>query len=120
MEHTPIDRKALVRRHNMRPTDIERIIPLGNGEFCFGCDRTGLQNFGGDAMAHWAGTPSPLLKGSISTTGRKPALFTPAGSPATAATVVPPVGMRTVSLSTAIPMPPTWAGCGLSTLTELR
>ena len=35
MEYTPIDRKALVRRHNMRPTDIERIIPLGNGEFCF-------------------------------------------------------------------------------------
>ena len=63
MEHTPIDRKALVRRHNMRPTDIERIIPLGNGEFCFGCDRTGLQNFGGNAMAHWAWHTFPTPEG---------------------------------------------------------
>ena len=63
MEHTPIDRKALVRRHNMRPADIERIIPLGNGEFCFGCDRTGLQNFGGNAMSHWAWHHFPTPEG---------------------------------------------------------
>ena len=54
MNHAPIDRKALVSRHNIRPTDITRVIPLGNGETCFGCDRTGLQTFGGNTLAHWA------------------------------------------------------------------
>ena len=54
MAHTPIDRKALVARHNIRPADITRVIPLGNGETCFGCDRTGLQTFGGNTLAHWA------------------------------------------------------------------
>ena len=54
MNHAPIDRKALVSRHNIRPADITRVIPLGNGETCFGCDRTGLQTFGGNALAHWA------------------------------------------------------------------
>ena len=46
MNQAPIDRKALVSRHNIRPADITRVIPLGNGETCFGCDRTGLQTFG--------------------------------------------------------------------------
>lgn len=54
MNHAPIDRTALVSRHNIRPQDVTRVVPLGNGEFCFGCDRTGLQNFGGNALAHWA------------------------------------------------------------------
>lgn len=63
MDHTPIDRKKLVSRHNIHPKDIERIIPLGNGEFCFGCDRTGLQNFGGNAMCHWAWHSFPAPEG---------------------------------------------------------
>ena len=63
MEHTPIDRKALVTRHNIRPADITRIIPLGNGETCFGCDRTGLQTFGGNTMAHWAWHTFPVPEG---------------------------------------------------------
>ena len=29
MNHGPIDRKALVTRHNIRPADITRVIPLG-------------------------------------------------------------------------------------------
>ena len=63
MEHTPIDRKKLVTRHNIRPRVIQRIVPLGNGEFCFGCDRTGLQGFGGNAMAHWAWHTFPVPEG---------------------------------------------------------
>ena len=63
MNHAPIDRKALVTRHNIRPRDITRIIPLGNGETCFGCDRTGLQTFGGNTMAHWAWHSFPVPEG---------------------------------------------------------
>ena len=63
MAHHPIDRKALVQRHNIRPQDVTRVVPLGNGEFCFGCDRTGLQNFGGNAMAHWAWHSFPIPEG---------------------------------------------------------
>ena len=60
MKCTPIDRKTLVTRHNIRPTDITRVIPLGNGETCFGCDRTGLQTFGGNTLAHWAWHSFPV------------------------------------------------------------
>ena len=63
MNHAPIDRKTLVTRHNIRPRDITRIIPLGNGETCFGCDRTGLQTFGGNTMAHWAWHSFPVPEG---------------------------------------------------------
>ena len=63
MNHSPIDRKALVTRHNIRPADITRVIPLGNGETCFGCDRTGLQTFGGNTMAHWAWHTFPVPEG---------------------------------------------------------
>ena len=63
MNHAPIDRKALVSRHNIRPTDITRVIPLGNGETCFGCDRTGLQTFGGNTLAHWAWHAFPPAEG---------------------------------------------------------
>ena len=63
MNHGPIDRKALVTRHNIRPADITRVIPLGNGETCFGCDRTGLQTFGGNTMAHWAWHTFPVPEG---------------------------------------------------------
>ena len=63
MNHSPIDRKALVTRHNIQPADITRVIPLGNGETCFGCDRTGLQTFGGNTMAHWAWHTFPVPEG---------------------------------------------------------
>ncbi|HSE21701.1 MAG TPA: hypothetical protein VLB68_08570 [Pyrinomonadaceae bacterium] len=41
----PIDRLALVRRHNPRLRQVERLAPLsvGNGEFAFTVDVTGLQ-----------------------------------------------------------------------------
>ena len=42
-----IDRHALVTRHNPRVTQIEALASLavGNGEFAFGADATGLQTF---------------------------------------------------------------------------
>lgn len=59
-----IDRKALVSRHNITLSSIDPLVPLqvGNGEFAFSCDVTGLQTLGRtyDAavplctMAQWA------------------------------------------------------------------
>lgn len=59
----PIDRHALVTRHNIGWNDLEGQIPLGNGEFCFNADGTGLQTFGGNTMAHWAWHSFPLPEG---------------------------------------------------------
>jgi hypothetical protein len=43
----PIDRRALVERHNptLRTFDVESPLSLGNGEFAFTADVTGLQTF---------------------------------------------------------------------------
>ncbi len=38
-------------------------MPLGNGEFCFNADATGLQTFGGNSMSHWAWHSFPLPAG---------------------------------------------------------
>jgi hypothetical protein len=43
----PINRRALVTRHDIEWNDLAGQIPLGNGEFCFNADATGLQTFGG-------------------------------------------------------------------------
>jgi hypothetical protein len=59
----PIDRHALVTRHNIEWNDPTGKIPLGNGEFCFTTDGTGLQTFGGNCMAHWAWHSFPLPAG---------------------------------------------------------
>ncbi|WP_158799242.1 hypothetical protein [Pedobacter sp. L105] len=52
-----IDRKALVSRHNLHITDKESKGPtqVGNGQFAFGFDFTGLQTFNDDAntMSNW-------------------------------------------------------------------
>lgn len=61
--NTPIDRKALVSRHNITRTSGSLVVPMGNGEFCFNADRTGLQTFGGNTMAHWAWHEFPLPEG---------------------------------------------------------
>lgn len=60
---TKIDRKSLVRRHTIPLSDGNLVIPLGNGEFCFNADRTGLQTSGGNTMAHWAWHEFPLPEG---------------------------------------------------------
>lgn len=51
-----IDRRALVRRHNPVLTEWNALAPLsiGNGEFAFTCDLTGLQTF---PELHEGGTP---------------------------------------------------------------
>jgi hypothetical protein len=59
----PIDRHALVTRHNIEWDDPGGQIPLGNGEFCFSADGTGLQTLGGNTMAHWAWHSFPLPEG---------------------------------------------------------
>lgn len=61
--NTSIDRKSLVSRHNITLTGGNLVIPMGNGEFCFNTDRTGLQTFGGNTMAHWAWHEFPLPDG---------------------------------------------------------
>jgi len=60
---SPIDRYALVTRHNIKWNDVQGQIPLGNGEFCFNADGTGLQTFGGNSMAHWGWHSFPLPEG---------------------------------------------------------
>ena len=59
----PIDRHALVTRHNIEWNDRAGQIPLGNGEFCFNTDGTGLQTFGGNTMSHWGWHSFPLPTG---------------------------------------------------------
>ena len=60
---TPIDRYALVTRHNIQWNSSTGTIPLGNGEFCFNADGTGLQTFGGNTMSHWGWHSFPLPSG---------------------------------------------------------
>ncbi|MGA2662059.1 MAG: beta-galactosidase, partial [Verrucomicrobiota bacterium] len=59
----PINRHALVTRHNLEWNNLAGQIPLGNGEFCFNADATGLQTFGGSTMSHWAWHSAPLPPG---------------------------------------------------------
>ena len=67
-----IDRHALVARHNIQWDQVDGRLALGNGEFCFGVDGTGLQTFSGNTMAHWGWHRFPLPEG-----------FQPADVPAT-------------------------------------
>lgn len=61
-----IDRKALVRRHNLHLTDRSLRGPtqVGNGHFAFGFDITGLQTFNKDAntMSDWGWHKFPMNK----------------------------------------------------------
>jgi hypothetical protein len=58
-----IDRHALVTRHNISWNEVTGRLPLGNGEFCFGADGTGLQTFAGNSMSHWGWHSFPLPEG---------------------------------------------------------
>src|SRR5436190_19023927 len=68
-----IDRKALVTRHNpvMRTFDPLSPLSVGNGEFAFTADVTGLQTFPWDydktmpscTMSQWGWHTSPLPSG---------------------------------------------------------
>ncbi len=62
----PIDRHALVSRHNVVLTKFNGEAPLqvGNGEFAFGMDITGLQTFAPfNTMSQWGWNSSPLPPG---------------------------------------------------------
>lgn len=58
-----LDRHALVTRHNLEWNELAGEVPVGNGEFCFNADGTGLQTFGGATLAHWAWHSEPLPSG---------------------------------------------------------
>ncbi len=62
-DDTPIDRYALVTRHNIQWNSSTGTIPLGNGEFCFNSDGTGLETFAGNTMSHWGWHSFPLPSG---------------------------------------------------------
>ncbi len=64
-----IDRHALVSRHDLHGSDFE--IPLGNGNFAFNADGTGLETFSGNTMSHWCWHSFPLPPG-VSQTDIKP------------------------------------------------
>jgi hypothetical protein len=62
----PIDRQALVTRHNVVITALDEKAPLqvGNGQFAFGADVTGLQTFVPfSTMSHWGWHSMPLPQG---------------------------------------------------------
>ncbi len=58
-----IDRQALVARHDIDWPSLGGQIPLGNGNFAFNADGTGLQTVGGNTMSHWCWHSFPLPPG---------------------------------------------------------
>jgi len=59
----PIDRHALVTRHDIDWPSLDGQIPLGNGNFAFNADGTGLETVGGNTMCHWCWHSFPLPPG---------------------------------------------------------
>jgi hypothetical protein len=66
-----IDREALVRRHNpaIRKADALEPLSVGNGEFYFTADITGLQTF---PEFHSKGIPLCILSNWIGASGARP------------------------------------------------
>jgi hypothetical protein len=62
-DNTSIDRHALVTRHNINWSSLDGEIPLGNGNFAFNADGTGLETVGGNTMSHWCWHNFPLPPG---------------------------------------------------------
>jgi hypothetical protein len=67
----PIDRHALVARHDIDWPSLDGQIPLGNGNFAFNADGTGLETVGGNTMCHWCWHSFPLPPG-VTTNDIKP------------------------------------------------
>jgi len=59
----PIDRHAVVSRHHIVDSPLDMPLALGNGEFCFGVDGTGLQTLAGNSFSHWGKHSDPLPPG---------------------------------------------------------
>ncbi len=65
-ENHTIDRHVLVTRHNIELTALDPRCPLqvGNGEFAFNADITGLQTFHAfNTLSHWGWHSAPLPRG---------------------------------------------------------
>ena len=58
-----IDREAVVKRHCYDINSPYEITTLGNGEFAFNCDATGLQTFAGNTLSHWGWHSNDLPAG---------------------------------------------------------
>jgi hypothetical protein len=60
-----IDRHALVTRHNITLVQpaTHSVLQVGNGEFAFGLDVTGLQTTAGNTMSQWGWHSFPLPPG---------------------------------------------------------
>ena len=57
------DRYSLVSRHDIRIGDNDMWTTVGNGELCFTSDKTGLQTFSGNTLAHWGWHSFPPSEG---------------------------------------------------------
>lgn len=62
---SPIDREALVKRHDItiQQAVANSVLQVGNGEFAFGVDLTGLQTTAGNTMSQWGWHRNPLPQG---------------------------------------------------------
>lgn len=89
-----IDRHALVSRHNITWNNVVGCLPLGNGEFCFGADGSGLQTFAGNSMSHWGWHSFPLPK--VWTLDRVPSTGTFQKGAISVETIFLPARMRSV------------------------
>lgn len=72
-----IDRKALVDRHRVVTTETDSVSPaqVGNGEFAFGMDITGLQTFiPFNTMSQWSWHSFPLPEGQRPEDYQRPTL----------------------------------------------
>ena len=56
----PLDRDEILARHRIVTTSIDELLPIGNGNFCFNVDGTGMQTFSGDVLSHWGWFAEPL------------------------------------------------------------
>ena len=61
----PIDRQGVVSRHNVKLTQVNprMVLQVGNGDFAFSADVTGLQTFGGYTLSNWGWHEEPLPVG---------------------------------------------------------
>ncbi|MCF0234617.1 MAG: hypothetical protein HUK22_06520, partial [Thermoguttaceae bacterium] len=57
---TPLDREQIVARHRIQSENLDLLLPIGNGNFCFNIDGTGLQTFAGETLSHWGWFSEPL------------------------------------------------------------
>ena len=56
----PLDRQAIVARHRIQTDKADITLPVGNGNFCFNVDGTGLQTFKGSVLSHWGWFSEPF------------------------------------------------------------